>query len=55
MITERADLRALTVKDILTATDGTRKVVFCVADLFRSDLQNMIDFGTQDVTDTVLS
>lgn len=28
MITEHADLEALTVKDIHTASDGTRKVVF---------------------------
>ncbi|PUZ55642.1 hypothetical protein GQ55_5G228600 [Panicum hallii var. hallii] len=32
MITERADLRALTVKDILTATDGTRKILFSLED-----------------------
>ena len=55
MITEHADLKALTVKDILTASDGTRKVVFSVADIFWADLHNMIDFWTQDVTDTVLS
>ena len=34
MITERADLKAFTVKDIFTASDGTRKVVFSVADIF---------------------
>jgi 23S rRNA (adenine2503-C2)-methyltransferase len=34
MVTERADLKALTVKDILTASDGTRKVVFSVVDIF---------------------
>jgi hypothetical protein len=55
MITEHADLKALTVKDIHTASDGTRKVVFSVAVMLWSDLLDMIDFWTQDVTDTVLS
>jgi len=32
MITERADLKALTVKDILTASDGTRKILFSLED-----------------------
>jgi len=31
MITEHAGLKALTVKDIHTASDGTHKVVFSVA------------------------
>ncbi|KAG2590400.1 dual-specificity RNA methyltransferase RlmN-like [Panicum virgatum] len=32
MITERADLKALTVKDILTASDGTHKILFSLED-----------------------
>jgi len=32
MITEHADLKALTVKDILTASDGTRKILFSLED-----------------------
>ncbi|CAO2165694.1 unnamed protein product [Urochloa humidicola] len=32
MITERADLKALTVKDVLTASDGTRKILFSLED-----------------------
>jgi hypothetical protein len=30
MLTDHADLKALTVKDILNASDGTRKVVSSV-------------------------
>lgn len=44
MISDHAYLKALTVKDILAAADGTRKVVFLVADILSTDLQNMIDF-----------
>ncbi|CAO1948217.1 unnamed protein product [Urochloa humidicola] len=32
MITEHADLKALTVKDVLTASDGTRKILFSLED-----------------------
>jgi hypothetical protein len=31
MISEHADLKALTVKDIITASDGTRKVAQSVS------------------------
>ncbi|XP_051225128.1 uncharacterized protein [Lolium perenne] len=32
MISEHADLKALTVKDIITASDGTRKILFSLED-----------------------
>ncbi|CAO2208798.1 unnamed protein product [Urochloa humidicola] len=32
MITERADVKALTMKDIVTASDGTRKILFSLED-----------------------
>jgi hypothetical protein len=56
MISEHADLKALTVKDIITASDGTRKVAQSVS-LTSSVIffQNLINFETQDVTDIVLS